>query len=170
MPAMWAASPIARTASPALKAASQCPSWKSSLRPLRALGARSPLSGCPVRCSFSTNPRPLQHPRFLGSCKVPSSPCGLSAGFEASRLHESVARLSSNPAQRGLATTPRRHAYAQPVATAEAYIQSGVVSKAENPIDVKKVLVIGSGGIAIGQAGEFDYSGMHTCDCSSATC
>ena len=27
-------------------------------------------------------------------------------------------------------------------------------------VDVKKVLVIGSGGLAIGQAGEFDYSGM----------
>jgi hypothetical protein len=28
-------------------------------------------------------------------------------------------------------------------------------------VDVKKVLVIGSGGLSIGQAGEFDYSGMH---------
>lgn len=27
-------------------------------------------------------------------------------------------------------------------------------------VDVKKVLVIGSGGLSIGQAGEFDYSGM----------
>ena len=27
-------------------------------------------------------------------------------------------------------------------------------------VDVKKVLVIGSGGLTIGQAGEFDYSGM----------
>lgn len=26
-------------------------------------------------------------------------------------------------------------------------------------VDVKKVLVIGSGGLSIGQAGEFDYSG-----------
>lgn len=25
--------------------------------------------------------------------------------------------------------------------------------------DIKKVLVVGSGGLAIGQAGEFDYSG-----------
>jgi carbamoylphosphate synthase large subunit len=29
-------------------------------------------------------------------------------------------------------------------------------------VDVKKVLVIGSGGLSIGQAGEFDYSGMRT--------
>jgi carbamoyl-phosphate synthase large subunit len=27
-------------------------------------------------------------------------------------------------------------------------------------VDVKKVLVVGSGGLSIGQAGEFDYSGM----------
>jgi len=33
-----------------------------------------------------------------------------------------------------------------------------VVKPKEN-VDVKKVLVIGSGGLAIGQAGEFDYSG-----------
>jgi hypothetical protein len=28
-------------------------------------------------------------------------------------------------------------------------------------VDVKKVLVIGSGGLSIGQAGEFDYSGEY---------
>ena len=27
-------------------------------------------------------------------------------------------------------------------------------------VNVKKVLVIGSGGLSIGQAGEFDYSGV----------
>ncbi|KAI6785925.1 Carbamoyl-phosphate synthase arginine-specific large chain-like protein [Emericellopsis cladophorae] len=40
----------------------------------------------------------------------------------------------------------------------KAYIDSGVIKPAQN-VDVKKVLVIGSGGLAIGQAGEFDYSG-----------
>lgn len=39
-----------------------------------------------------------------------------------------------------------------------AYIDSGVI-KPSQAVDVKKVLVIGSGGLAIGQAGEFDYSG-----------
>lgn len=29
-------------------------------------------------------------------------------------------------------------------------------------VDVKKVLVVGSGGLSIGQAGEFDYSGKYT--------
>ena len=41
----------------------------------------------------------------------------------------------------------------------KAYIESGAIAGAQNLVDVKKVLVIGSGGLAIGQAGEFDYSG-----------
>jgi carbamoyl-phosphate synthase large subunit len=41
----------------------------------------------------------------------------------------------------------------------QAYLQSGVIAKGKNLVDVKKVLVIGSGGLSIGQAGEFDYSG-----------
>lgn len=41
----------------------------------------------------------------------------------------------------------------------KAYLSSGVIKPREF-VDVKKVLVIGSGGLAIGQAGEFDYSGM----------
>ncbi|KAF2151981.1 carbamoyl-phosphate synthase large subunit [Myriangium duriaei CBS 260.36] len=41
----------------------------------------------------------------------------------------------------------------------KAYIESGVIAGAQNLVDVKKVLVIGSGGLSIGQAGEFDYSG-----------
>lgn len=40
----------------------------------------------------------------------------------------------------------------------QAYLASGVI-KPKETVDVKKVLVIGSGGLAIGQAGEFDYSG-----------
>lgn len=40
-------------------------------------------------------------------------------------------------------------------------ISAKVLPKLEKP-DVKKVLVVGSGGLSIGQAGEFDYSGMST--------
>ncbi|CAI6098187.1 unnamed protein product [Clonostachys chloroleuca] len=40
----------------------------------------------------------------------------------------------------------------------KAYLDSGVI-KPKQTVNVKKVLVIGSGGLAIGQAGEFDYSG-----------
>lgn len=37
-------------------------------------------------------------------------------------------------------------------------ISAKVLPKLKKP-DVKKVLVVGSGGLSIGQAGEFDYSG-----------
>ena len=41
----------------------------------------------------------------------------------------------------------------------KSFIDSGVISGARDLVDVSKVLVIGSGGLSIGQAGEFDYSG-----------
>lgn len=47
---------------------------------------------------------------------------------------------------------------AQEAPNPRAYLESGVI-KPRDIVDVKKVLVIGSGGLAIGQAGEFDYSG-----------
>ncbi|KAK1846815.1 carbamoyl-phosphate synthase arginine-specific large chain [Colletotrichum chrysophilum] len=57
--------------------------------------------------------------------------------FTASALRPSAAQTAPNP---------------------KAYLESGVI-KPHVGVDVKKVLVIGSGGLAIGQAGEFDYSG-----------
>jgi carbamoyl-phosphate synthase large subunit len=48
----------------------------------------------------------------------------------------------------------------QEAPNAQAYLNSGAIAGARNLVDVKKVLVIGSGGLSIGQAGEFDYSGM----------
>ncbi|KAL0469092.1 carbamoyl-phosphate synthase [Neurospora intermedia] len=65
-------------------------------------------------------------------------------------------RLSSQ--KRWLSASAAAAAASQPAPDAKAYIQSGVV-KPRDHVDVKKVLVIGSGGLAIGQAGEFDYSG-----------
>jgi carbamoyl-phosphate synthase large subunit len=50
----------------------------------------------------------------------------------------------------------------QEAPNAQAYLNSGAIHGARNLVDVKKVLVIGSGGLSIGQAGEFDYSGMRT--------
>lgn len=62
--------------------------------------------------------------------------------------------------KRNFLTTARCLATAatQSAPNPQAYLQSGVVKPKTN-VDVKKVLVIGSGGLAIGQAGEFDYSG-----------
>lgn len=56
----------------------------------------------------------------------------------------------------------RRCAAVQEAPKAEAYLSSGVIEPGKNLIDVKKVLVIGSGGLSIGQAGEFDYSGKQS--------
>jgi hypothetical protein len=55
----------------------------------------------------------------------------------------------------------------QPAPKAEAYLSSGAIKPGKNLVDVKKVLVIGSGGLSIGQAGEFDYSGEFSINASS---
>lgn len=55
----------------------------------------------------------------------------------------------------------------EPAATSNQFMQDGALKKAANPIDLKKVLVIGSGGLSIGQAGEFDYSGTSLRRCPS---
>lgn len=47
---------------------------------------------------------------------------------------------------------------AQSPPNSKAYLASGAV-KPLAQVNVKKVLVVGSGGLSIGQAGEFDYSG-----------
>lgn len=49
--------------------------------------------------------------------------------------------------------------HAQTAPSAQAYLASGAIKGASGLVNVKKVLVIGSGGLSIGQAGEFDYSG-----------
>jgi hypothetical protein len=40
-----------------------------------------------------------------------------------------------------------------------AYLNSRFIGGVGKKVDVNKVLVVGSGGLSIGQAGEFDYSG-----------
>ncbi|KAL7922637.1 hypothetical protein ACQKWADRAFT_291989 [Trichoderma austrokoningii] len=70
------------------------------------------------------------------------------------------ASLQSNiPKRLGTISVLRPYsATAQSAPNPKAYLDSGVI-KPKQIVDVKKVLVIGSGGLAIGQAGEFDYSG-----------
>ena len=67
------------------------------------------------------------------------------------RLHQR--RLFSNTRVRAATA-----ADTQSPPSTKSYIDSGVV-KAAKEVNVKKVLVGGSGGLAIGQAGEIDYSG-----------
>ncbi|KAF2207646.1 hypothetical protein CERZMDRAFT_107697 [Cercospora zeae-maydis SCOH1-5] len=80
----------------------------------------------------------------------------------------SAARCTANqpttkPARahvRSFARSARRAVSKAEVApNAKAYLESGAIAGGQDLVDVKKVLVIGSGGLSIGQAGEFDYSG-----------
>jgi carbamoyl-phosphate synthase large subunit len=64
-----------------------------------------------------------------------------------------------NRYSRLFSSSTNRKNQSQTAPNAKAYLESGVIKGASNPVDVKKVLVIGSGGLSIGQAGEFDYSG-----------
>ena len=63
--------------------------------------------------------------------------------------------------RRYLNTSPERVITGQEAPSAQAYIESGIVSGKKDLVDVEKVIVIGSGGLSIGQAGEFDYSGAY---------
>ena len=79
------------------------------------------------------------------------------------RLNASQSQGHSSPKyqfQRAFATSPKRKITGEEAPSSKAYISSGVLSGQKDLVDVKKVLVIGSGGLSIGQAGEFDYSGM----------
>lgn len=69
---------------------------------------------------------------------------------------------SARTAKRSVNRFQARHATSQSqvAPNSKAYLESGAIAGGQNLIDVKKVLVIGSGGLAIGQAGEFDYSGQ----------
>lgn len=64
-----------------------------------------------------------------------------------------------NCAKRTFAVSARFRITGLEAPSAQAYISSGILAGRKNLVDVKKVLVIGSGGLSIGQAGEFDYSG-----------
>ncbi|RPB00821.1 carbamoyl-phosphate synthase [Choiromyces venosus 120613-1] len=56
-------------------------------------------------------------------------------------------------------TSTRKLFESQEAPSAQAYLASGAIAGGRDLVDVTKVLVIGSGGLSIGQAGEFDYSG-----------
>lgn len=76
------------------------------------------------------------------------------------RLQQKASSPARSQQLRSFSSSLRRLASESPIAsTAASHIASDVVKPGSNLVDVKKVLVIGSGGISIGQAGEFDYSG-----------
>ncbi|KAI9877999.1 MAG: carbamoyl-phosphate synthase (glutamine-hydrolyzing) cpa2 [Pleopsidium flavum] len=68
-------------------------------------------------------------------------------------------RVFRLPQKRAFTRSATCRVASQEAPNAKAYLESGVILGGRNLVDVKKVLVIGSGGLSIGQAGEFDYSG-----------
>ena len=78
-------------------------------------------------------------------------------------------RIPSWQQSRKFTKSLQRCAAVQPAPKADSYLASGAIQTGKNLVDVKKVLVIGSGGLSIGQAGEFDYSGKSNPTLESAT-
>ena len=69
---------------------------------------------------------------------------------------------------RAFTSCATRLAPSQEPPNTKSYLASGALaSESSKLVDVKKVLVIGSGGLSIGQAGEFDYSGKLGSPCST---
>lgn len=84
----------------------------------------------------------------------PQARCGRGAKVSVAHKEQLSFFQASRSQRAGYATNATATA-----PNSKAYIESGVIAGAQNLVDVKKVLVIGSGGLSIGQAGEFDYSG-----------
>ncbi|KAL1975262.1 hypothetical protein VTN31DRAFT_3654 [Thermomyces dupontii] len=78
-----------------------------------------------------------------------------------SGLRSTTKQYAANPQRsqqlRLFSSCLRRLAQESPYA--HSYLARDALHRSPDLVDVKKVLVIGSGGLSIGQAGEFDYSG-----------
>ncbi|KAB2577894.1 putative carbamoyl-phosphate large subunit protein [Lasiodiplodia theobromae] len=102
-------------------------------------------------------------PNLLRQCRMGTSPVSARC-FTASAAQP---LLSLRKGQTPRVETQQLRAFSRLAAlrstaeapNAQAYLNSGAIAGARDLVDVKKVLVIGSGGLSIGQAGEFDYSG-----------
>jgi carbamoyl-phosphate synthase large subunit len=113
----------------------------ANLNAALALAGRAPAL---LRAGRRAAPRSLSAARSLTT----SSRTTVGAAFARSQQTKRI----------GTVTVLRPYSTAQSAPNPKAYLDSGVI-KPQQTVDVKKVLVIGSGGLAIGQAGEFDYSG-----------
>lgn len=76
-----------------------------------------------------------------------------------STRHDRPSKTNAQKHARSFTRSARCANQSQVAPNAKAYLESGAIAGAQDLVDVKKVLVIGSGGLSIGQAGEFDYSG-----------
>ena len=73
--------------------------------------------------------------------------------------HDRPSKCAVQRSVRSFTCSTRSPNQSQVAPNAKAYLDSGAIAGGQDLVDVKKVLVIGSGGLSIGQAGEFDYSG-----------
>lgn len=126
------------------------------------------------QCYSTLNPQPLPTLVLSQRCCAPiSTPLVPSStkSFSSASLAQRLARCS--PPSRLSSTRPVKHLAkrcfsssairsATPQEAQGSKITASYIASAGELelVDVKKVLVIGSGGLSIGQAGEFDYSGM----------
>lgn len=107
------------------------------------------------RCLAETRPSVIASRSFSAHTAAArwASPC--------LRLQQNAPSSWRSQQLRSFSSALRRLASeSQAAPSARAYIDSGAIQSNRDLVDVKKVLVIGSGGLSIGQAGEFDYSGM----------
>ena len=126
------------------------------------------------RCHSTINSQPLLKCGLSrASCARASTPSPPSSTRSfTSGSHVPLPPQRSVPSSTS-ASGPRKQYTARPISTSA--IRSATPQEAQGSsitasyiasagelelVDVKKVLVIGSGGLSIGQAGEFDYSGM----------
>nr|POF19970.1 carbamoyl-phosphate synthase arginine-specific large chain [Quercus suber] len=108
--------------------------------------------------------QPQQHPAQLTQCLARRTFASTTNTFTTTSRTSRIARhrkqcLNHQQASPFSGSARLAVSQAQTAPNAKAYLESGVIAGAQNLVDVKKVLVIGSGGLSIGQAGEFDYSG-----------
>ena len=108
------------------------------------------------RCHVFLLTRPLRCASQRTRCR-PISTCTIPSQSFRTRLKRNEFLKSH---QRYFSKSCSNKVNSQEAPNAKAYLESGAISGARNLVDVSKVLVIGSGGLSIGQAGEFDYSGV----------
>ena len=148
---------------------SACPpmALKSLQRPSRRL-----LQRC--YCTVNSQPMQISLPFKLPCApsivpSIPSSTRSFTFAPHLARRSGPYVPLSSGPLKcqysRSISNSAIRSATPQagtPQQTQGSSITASYIASAGELelVDVKKVLVIGSGGLSIGQAGEFDYSGV----------
>ena len=108
------------------------------------------------------SPKPTRRPFFTSTAAKPA------ALIRTAHSVTSTVKSHECLPTRAFTSCATRQAASQEPPNTKSYLASGAfASESSKLVDVKKVLVIGSGGLSIGQAGEFDYSGKLGTLCSN---